>query len=223
MPIVAVARVVSYPTLALTLLLAATPSVAQPMPCVPASPAPLAFDPYKPSHLAIVRNYGGAMLAQVPIDALLQLDPYVPAQGELLRQVGRGIPAWPWPYVTYAPYPPVPLSPPCEGVRDATTPSSSPPLTTFSEMLAALQREATAAGPSPGATAGQRVPGIAIQFAGRRWVAAGPAVPFVAADFERISEPGEPAVFRRRGGGDAVIYIPTTPGMAAPFRAGAER
>src|SRR5688500_2905050 len=86
------------------LLLLTSSAFAQASPC---APQPFAYNPYKPSHLAIMREYGGAMLAQAPLSTLLALDPYVPSQAELLRQLGSGIPLWPaFPFYSYAPLPP---------------------------------------------------------------------------------------------------------------------
>jgi membrane protein implicated in regulation of membrane protease activity len=48
------------------------------------------LQPYKPSHLAIMRQYGGAMLGHAPLSTLLTLDPYVPSQAELLRPLPAG-------------------------------------------------------------------------------------------------------------------------------------
>jgi hypothetical protein len=68
---------------------------AQPSPCAVSPSGVLQFDPYKPSDIAIVRNYGATMLAQLPLESLLKLDPYVPTQAALLRQLGGAIPVWP--------------------------------------------------------------------------------------------------------------------------------
>ena len=72
-------------------LLAATPAAAQ---TVVPELHPYGLDPYKPSDAAILRNYGGTLLAQTPLLELRQLDPYKPSHAELLRQVGNGIPQW---------------------------------------------------------------------------------------------------------------------------------
>ena len=72
-------------------LLAATPAAAQTQ--VPEL-HPYGLDPYKPSDAAILRNYGGTLLAQTPMLELRQLDPYKPSHADLLRQLGNGIPQW---------------------------------------------------------------------------------------------------------------------------------
>ena len=62
----------------LALLLFGAPALAaaQVGPC---PPRPIAFDPYKPSDLAILRQVGSSVLANAPFSSLLQLDPYVQA------------------------------------------------------------------------------------------------------------------------------------------------
>ena len=55
----------------------------------PCAPLPYAFDPYKPSDLAVLRQFGSSVLANAPLTSLLQLDPYVPTQAQLLRQYRR--------------------------------------------------------------------------------------------------------------------------------------
>ena len=60
----------------------------------PCAPRPLGFDPYKPSDLAVLRQFGGSVLVNLPFSSLLQLDPYVPSQAMLLRQFGGALPLW---------------------------------------------------------------------------------------------------------------------------------
>ena len=55
---------------------------------------PFGLDPYKPSDAALLRTYGGTLLAQTPLLELRQLDPYKPSHATLLRQIGNGIPQW---------------------------------------------------------------------------------------------------------------------------------
>jgi hypothetical protein len=55
---------------------------------------PFGLDPYKPSDAALLRSYGGTLLAQTPLLELRQLDPYKPSHANLLRQLGNGIPQW---------------------------------------------------------------------------------------------------------------------------------
>jgi hypothetical protein len=55
---------------------------------------PFGLDPYKPSDAALLRSYGGTLLAQTPLLELRQLDPYKPSDANLLRQLGNGIPQW---------------------------------------------------------------------------------------------------------------------------------
>jgi hypothetical protein len=65
----------------------------------------------------------------------------------------------------------------------------------------------------------ERTTGASIEYQGRRWISAGRAVAFDDAGFVRIGESGGSAVFRTRGAKDELIFVPTTPGMVAPFRA----
>ncbi|HUE88263.1 MAG TPA: hypothetical protein VMO26_19480 [Vicinamibacterales bacterium] len=204
-------------TFILALLFFPASLAAQPSPCTESSRTLLPFDPYKPSDLAIVRNYGGAVLAQAPLESLLKLDPYVPTEAALLRQLGSAIPFW-----AYADYPfyrpagrPAPHASPCEPVRETT----APVLTALNDVLAVLERQAPAATGPTAATVAERNRGVSIQHDGRMWISAGPAVRFSATAFVRIGERAGSPIFRRVGGEDTVIYIPTTAGMVAPFRA----
>jgi hypothetical protein len=72
-------------------LFAAAPAAAQ---TVVPELHPYGLDPYKPSDAAILRSWGGTLVAQTPLLELRQLDPYKPSHAELLRQLGNGIPQW---------------------------------------------------------------------------------------------------------------------------------
>lgn len=215
------------PALALLFWMVPASAFAQSLPCAPSSQG---FDPYKPSDLAIVRQYGGTAVSQAPVSALLRLDPYVPMQAELLRQLGNGLP-W-WPLAGYYGHPLPPLTPDCRAVAElAQVPGDAPrPLTQFSEMLAALERE----GGTPSALAASRgsagqtsVPfertrarnlGVSIQYAGRTWISDGPAISVGTSEFVRVGESAGFPVYRRAGAKDDVIYVPSTKGLVAPFR-----
>jgi hypothetical protein len=211
----------------LAVLLFGTPALAAAQ-AAPCPPRPIAFDPYKPSDLAILRQFGSSVLASAPFSSLLQLDPYVPSEAMLLRQYGGALPFWP-----YAWYP-VYVQPgyPADCTRASELPegeaSANPPITTFAELLTRLERARTsqAAVPASGARtvrtsslAVERTTGASIEYQGRRWISAGRAVAFDDAGFVRIGESGGSAVFRTRGAKDELIFVPTTPGMVAPFRA----
>jgi hypothetical protein len=193
------------------------------------APQVIAYDPYKPSDLAIVREYGGTVLAHAPLSTLLKLDPYVPSQLELLRQVGRGIPLWmtyPWHPYSPATFAPTPATPGCDPAPAAVLPStqvaaSGTVLTTFADMLTALDRARARAGAAAAATPGAAAPnsGLSIEYSGRRWGSAGVAVPYRDAEFVRVGLSERTPVYRRVGTEDDVIYVSTTPGMVAPFRA----
>jgi hypothetical protein len=214
-----------YATVAIGLFVFSSTAFAQAPPCAPQE---FTYDPYKPSDLAIVREYGGTVLAQAPLSTLLKLDPYVPSQGELLRQLGRGIPVWaahPW-YPLAAPRPVVPDCPPTpESSFAAPATPAAAPLTSLADVLTALERERGTATPATTRNTrlrrpGERQQGISITYEGRTWVSAGAAVPFHDADFMRIGESAGSTIFRRTDVKGDVIYVPTTAGMVAPFRAG---
>jgi hypothetical protein len=193
----------------------------------PCSPRPLGFDPYKPSDLAILRQYGGSVLANAPLSTLLQLDPYVPTEALLLRQYGGALPLWPT--VWYPPYFQTGYPPGCGPVAQLAVDAgevANPPITTFAELLTRLERVPApqagtppSGGPALSATSVERTMGASIVYDGRRWISAGRAIPFDAAGFERVGESGATPVFRARGAKDEIIFVPTTPGMVAPFRA----
>lgn len=216
------------PALAVLVWMIVASAFAQGPPCAPLSDG---FDPYKPSDLAIVRQYGGTAVSQAPLSALLQLDPYVPMQAELLRQLGSAIP-W-WPVAGFYGYP-LPLRPPdCAAVVEPAPVAANPPrpLTEFSELLAALEREqgpslAVAANRSgagqksvPADTARGRTLGVSIHYAGRTWISDGPAIAVNADEFVRVGESAGFPVFRRAGAKGDVIYVPSIRGLVAPFRA----
>jgi hypothetical protein len=187
---------------------------AQSPPCSQSSSSLPQFDPYKPSHLAIVRNYGATVLSQASLDTLLKLDPYVPTEAALLRQVGGALPLWPYAYPGYLP---ARQLAPCESVPETATTTGA--LTTFSEVVARLERRTPVATTTTRDTAANRNLGVSIQHDGRVWISAGPAVRFSETDFVRIGDRAGSPIFRRAGGEDTVVYVGTTAGMVAPFRA----
>jgi hypothetical protein len=199
---------------------------AQAQPC---GAQPYAFDPYKPSHLAVVRQFGGSVLAHAPLVSLLQLDPYVPTQAQLLREYGGALPVWP--FAWNPAYGSSALQGDCGPVRDtavaATTTPGEPPMTTFAEALSALQ-QARASSPAPPPSgvrsitvtaSADRKAGVWIEYAGRTWISAGRAVAFDDSEFVRVGESAGFPVFTRRGASDEIVYVPTTTGVVAPFRA----
>ena len=209
--------------IAIGLILVSSNAYGQVSPC---GPQGLTYDPYKPSDLAIVRQYGGAVLSQVPVSELMKLDPYVPSQGELLRQVGRGIPLW----IAYGwPYAPAPASADCspavasaESPASASATSTPPPMTSFSEVMTVLKRDPAKLQPAsvtltPRAATPERNQGVMINYGGRTWVSAGPAVAFREAEFTQVGESAGFPVFRHANAKD-LIYLPTTAGAVAPFR-----
>jgi hypothetical protein len=104
------------------------------------------------------------------------------------------------------------------------SPASAPPLTSFADVVTALPPQratgaTTAVTLAAGGPRAERNRGVWIHSEGRAWVSAGPAVPFRDAEFVRVGERGGSAVFRRSGAKDDLIFVPTTPGMVAPFQA----
>src|SRR5262245_36425337 len=66
---------------------------------------PFGLDPYNPTDAALLSNYGGVLVDQMPLLEVSRLDPFNPTEAALLRSFGGGIPVWggwgPW-----YPYPP---------------------------------------------------------------------------------------------------------------------
>jgi hypothetical protein len=85
---------------------------------------PYGLDPYKPSDAALLRTYGGTLLAQTPLLELRQLDPYKPSHANLLRQLGNGIPQWS--HFSWYPGAPVPAPLMKPATPPAMTASGSP-------------------------------------------------------------------------------------------------
>jgi len=153
------------------------------------------------------------MLAHVPLDTLLKLDSYVPTEGALLRQLGGAIPVWAYPLFAW--HPPAVHSSPCEPVRD------TPPavLTAFSDVVAELAPRASTAAGKTSATSSERNRGISIDYDGRVWISAGPAVAFSEVDFVRVGDRAGTPIYQKVGAKDGVIYLPTRAGVVAPFKA----
>jgi hypothetical protein len=59
--------------------------------------------------------------------------------------------------------------------------------------------------------------GVWVEFGGEKWVSAGMAIPW-SADFVRVGERAGFPVFARRGLKEEMIYLPTRPGVVAPYR-----
>jgi hypothetical protein len=191
---------------------------AQSLPCSQPAQTVLQFDPYKPSDLAIVRNYGGTVFATAPLETLLNLDPYVPTHAALLRQAGGAIPAWA--YGAYPWFVPIASRPECEAVRASVVPDATPPaITTLQNVLAVLETRPSAAVTARKERTPGRHLGVSIEYEGRVWTSAGAAVPFSETEFVRVGERSGSPIFKRASGNDPVIFVRTTPGMVAPFRA----
>lgn len=60
--------------------------------------------------------------------------------------------------------------------------------------------------------------GIWIMYMGAKWLSAGPAVALRAADFQLVGDYAGFPVFARQGVKDDMIYLPTRPGLIAPYR-----
>ena len=60
--------------------------------------------------------------------------------------------------------------------------------------------------------------GVWIEFGGEKWVSAGTAIPLVDGDFVHVGEYAGFPVFARRELTQEVIYLPSLPGLIAPYR-----
>ena len=197
--------------------------------CAPAARAqsavsvyPYGLDPYNPSDAWWLRQYGSVLVAQTPILELRQLDPFKPSEAALLRALGGGIPLW---ALWYPPAPmPVPLTP--FSMAGDVLPSGS--ATNIFIVVGQPPSGVTSAAPvsapppSPGAVVTALRPesndGLWINYAGRRWVSAGAAVPFDESLFMQTGQYNGFPVFTRRQSSDQVIYLPTRGNLVAPYR-----
>ena len=114
---------------------------------------------------------------------------------------------------------------PVERRVDADAPPSviiPPPAVTITPPD--LERQGRAARESAGRRAARSRPasnpkGIWIEYAGTRWTSDGLAVPLSEARFTRIGEyHGFPVYEQRGSSGRSRIFLPTSPGMLAPYR-----
>jgi hypothetical protein len=187
-----------------------------------ASVYPYGLDPYKPTDAWWLRQYGSVLVAQTPILELRKLDPFKPSEAALLRDLGGAIPLW---ALWYPPAPmPVPLTPFARG--GDLLPSGDTNIFIAvaqpSPALPASAAPASAVSPSVGgvvtALRPQSNDGVWINYAGRRWVSAGAAVPFDASSFVQTGQYNGFPVFTRRQTGDEMIYLPTRDNLIAPYR-----
>ena len=136
-----------------------------------------------------------------------------------------------------------PYERPRRGALAGTTGSRAPsfPVQVASPTAKARVTPASSAGRSaqiPGAvgTAGYVVPrpqdgpaivslrrpqsndGVWVEFGGEKWVSAGPAIPFNPSQLFRVGDHGGFPVYARRDLKEEVIYLPTVPGVVAPYR-----
>jgi hypothetical protein len=185
---------------------------------------PYGLDPYKPTDAWWLRQYGSVLVAQTPILELRKLDPFKPSEAALLRDLGGGIPLW---ALWYPPAPmPVPLTPfsmagderafgaatnifinigqPSDGNAVGSAAPVSAPSPPPGGIVTALRPESN--------------DGVWINYGGRRWVSAGPAVPFDDSVFMQTGQYNGFPVFTRRQSSDPVIYLPTRGNLVAPYR-----
>ena len=190
----------------------------------PSSVYPYGLDPYKPTDAWWLRQYGSVLVAQTPILELRKLDPFKPSEAALLRDLGGGIPLW---ALWYPPAPmPVPLSPfsmagderAFGGATNIFINVGQPPPGDAVRSVAPV----SAPPPPPGgivtALRPQSNDGVWINYGGRRWVSAGPAVPFDDSVFMQTGQYNGFPVFSRRQSSDPVIYLPTRGNLVAPYR-----
>ena len=171
---------------------------------------PYGLDPYNPTHAAILRNYGAALITPRPLTEVAAMDPFSPTEAGLLRQLGGAIPMW---FVWYGAGP-VAGVPAAQLARPTapSTPGATAPGQQVAESTAAATAIATLERPAVN-------DGVSIRYNGRTWVNAGRAVPVQSARFTRIGVYGGSPVYRRADEADDVIFISTTSGFVAPFRA----
>jgi hypothetical protein len=188
-----------------------------------ASVYPYGLDPYKPTDAWWLRQYGSVLVAQTPILELRKLDPFKPSEAALLRDLGGAIPLW---ALWYPPAPmPVPLTPfamggdvlPGGGVTNILIAVGQP-----SGAAPTSAAPVSAISPSPGgivtALRPQSNDGLWLNYASRRWVSAGSAVPFDGSLFMQTGEYNGFPVYTRRQSGDEVIYLPTRGNLVAPYQ-----
>jgi hypothetical protein len=188
----------------------------------PVSVYPYGLDPYKPSDAWWLRQYGSVLVAQTPILELRKLDPFKPSEAALLRDLGGGIPLW---ALWYPPAPmPAPLTPfsmvgevlPAGGATNVFIVVGQPP------SGATSAAPVSTPAPPPGGVVTALRPesndGLWIDYAGRRWVSAGAAVPFDESLFMQAGQYNGFPVFTRRQSGDQMIYLPTRGNLVAPYR-----
>jgi len=142
------------------------------------------------------------------------------------------------------------LLPPPSGVPRAVVmapgPPTSPPqpigaISVFTPERGAVGTSARASAPSAVGTGGvltrdRQAPrqtitlppavssdGVWLRYMGGTWVSAGPAVPLRASDFLIVGEYAGFPVFARKSLNEERIYLPSVPGMVAPFRLKGDR
>jgi hypothetical protein len=106
--------------------------------------------------------------------------------------------------------PPQPISPAVPIVGTTGRAAAPAPAATSGRAPAAVGGTATAVRPTG-------INNAWIEYSGRRWVLAGPAVE-VTADFTRVGDYRGSPIYQRRGD-THTIYVPVTTGLAAPFKA----
>jgi hypothetical protein len=128
-------------------------------------------------------------------------------------------------FVAQAPAPPMfaraydlapPADAPAANPRVAATTGTVPESGSLPQVTATSGRT-TAVSNRTGAAARPRgINNVWLEFDGRRWVSDGRAVDLTA-DFTQIGNYGGSPVYQRRGD-TSTIYVPTTIGLAAPFK-----
>ena len=190
----------------------------------------LTLDPNKPSDAALLRDFGDTLVAQVPLLDMRALDPYKQSDAALLRRVGAGLPI----YLAWYPYVVAPAGPVLQRTHEADAsphrtrhrqgrggrppgalpyPVAPPPNDCGCEPPAAPESSSVSTVLRP-----QSNDGVWIEFDQKRWISAGKTVPHVEAEFVDAGRYNELTVYKRRGSGDEVIYIPTRDGSLAPYR-----
>ena len=182
----------------------------------------LTLDPNKPSDAALLRDFGDTLVAQVPLVDMQALDPYKPSDAALLRRVGAGLPiylAW-YPMALAGPMLSAPQSDMPLERRTQRDSGALPYPVAPAPNDCGCERAAPSGPPSPVTTVlrPESNDGVWIEFQAKRWITAGKTVAHVETDFTSAGQYRDLPVYKRRGSGDEIIYLPTRDGSLAPYR-----
>ena len=160
-------------------------------------------------------------IVYVPVSRGL-LQPYEkPRRGALAGTTGSRTPSFPGRLTPEsAPVRPGPIATSTASVPAAARDSRSgiPGAVGTSGIAAAVPATPRAVAPMVTLRRPSSNDGVWVDFGGEKWVSAGPAIPFAASAFVQVGEHAGFAVFARRELQEEMIYLPTRPGIVAPYR-----